>query len=117
MSERKVVFSLRDLRESKGLTQAQVAKALDMSQSMYGHIETGKRKPTMDNLYVLSLIYKTSMDFIYHSFYRQHIIFHFPDEDLKYGMKEGKHRDIIFLRERVPPVSPPDIPEAIVFID
>jgi len=111
---KKVTFSLRDLRESKGISQAQLAKVLNISPSMYGHIELGKRKPTIDNVYVLSLIYKTSMDFIYHAFYRQHIVFHFPDADLKYSMKEGKERDIIYLQDREPPLAPPSFPKTII---
>ena len=37
-------ITLRDLRESKGFTQAELAKVLGMDQGKYSLIETGKRR-------------------------------------------------------------------------
>lgn len=112
---RTVAFSLRDLRVSKGISQKQLAEVLKISKSMYHSIECGHRKPNIDVVYMLALVYQTSMDFIYHAFYRQHYIWHFPDDDLQYSMRQAKSIDIQYLRDRQEPESPPKLPLAIVW--
>lgn len=42
--------NLRKAREEKGLTQAEVAKLLDMSASTIGMYEQGRRDPDTDTL-------------------------------------------------------------------
>ena len=111
----KVSFSLRDLRVAKGLSQLQVAQILKISHGLYNTIESGHRKPSADVLFKLSMIYKTSMDFIYHAFYRQHYIWNYPDRDLKYALKEAAEIDMLYIYERVSPEAPPEIPEVFIF--
>jgi transcriptional regulator with XRE-family HTH domain len=78
---------------------------------MYHAIERGHRKPNADTLFLLAAVYKTSMDFVYHAFCRQHIIWNFPDYDLQYALKQAKAIDIAYLRERIAPEPPPPLPK------
>jgi len=112
---RTVAYSLRDLRTTKGLSLNNMAQVLGISKTQYYAIECGRRKPSMDVLFKLAAIYQTSMDFIYHAFYRQHFIWNFPDNDLKYALKEAAQMDILYLREREAPEAPPRLPAAYVF--
>jgi len=110
-----VMFSLRDLRIAKGLEPKQLADVLDISKSLYHSIECGLRRPSIDVVFVLSVIYQTSMDFIYHAFYRQHYIWHYPDGALEYAMRKAKSIDIQYLNTRAEPLAPPKLPVAIVW--
>jgi len=111
----KVDFSLRDLRTAKGISQKELAHVLKISPALYCSIESGHRKPAIDTLYILSALYGTSMDFIYHAFYRQTIVYLFPDEDLQYAFRQAKKIDIKYLRERFPPpYKIPELPVAVV---
>lgn len=60
------IFSarLKWLRERKGLTQAEVAKAIGMSQSGYTKIEQGQREPKLDVLAYLPGIVGETVDFM-----------------------------------------------------
>jgi transcriptional regulator with XRE-family HTH domain len=118
-----VELTLRDIREAKGLTQEQLAHALKMSKSMYQSIEAGHRRPNIDSVHILALIYNTSMDYIYHAFYRRRIVWNFPDGELEYARKQSMNFDITYLRNRimpdtlpepVHPAKPPHIPSAII---
>ena len=55
---------IRDLREDKDLTQIQVAKILNMSQTGYSKYETGKNDIPTEILIALSKIYETSIDYL-----------------------------------------------------
>ena len=55
---------IRDLREDKDLTQTQVAKMLDMSQTGYSKYETGKNDIPTEILIALSQLYETSIDYL-----------------------------------------------------
>ena len=55
---------LRELREDKDLTQAEVAKYLDMSQTGYSQYEIGKNDVPTRVLIKLSLFYNVSVDYI-----------------------------------------------------
>ena len=55
---------LKDLREDNDLTQAKVAKYLDISRPQYSLYETGKRTIPIDLLSKLAKFYKTSIDYI-----------------------------------------------------
>lgn len=111
----KVSFSLRDLRVAKGLTQRQLAAVLGVSKSLYHSIESGHRKPGIDVLFKLAAVYRTSMDFVYHAYYRQHYVWNYPDHELKYALKEAAEIDILYLRDRVSPEPPAELPVAYVF--
>ncbi len=57
---------LRRLREEKSLTQAEVARRLDISESHYNLIENGKRQKNISVtlLKKLSNIFSVSLDFL-----------------------------------------------------
>ena len=55
---------LRDLREDADMTQAQVAKYLQMSQTGYSKYETGENDIPTQVLIKLAALYHTSTDYI-----------------------------------------------------
>jgi len=112
-----VSYSLRDLRIAKGISQRQLAKLIKISPTQYHSIEVGERKPSADTVYLLSLVYQTSMDFIYHSFYRQHVIYNFTENELEYAMKEAKKVDMVYLTEKYQPLAPPEMKEDFIFFE
>lgn len=55
---------IRDLREDKDLTQTQMAKLLNMSQTGYSKYETGENDIPTAILIKLSKIHNVSIDYI-----------------------------------------------------
>lgn len=55
---------LRDIREDRDLTQAEVGQLLNKSQQGYNHIETGRAELRMDDLVKLCRFYNLSADYI-----------------------------------------------------
>lgn len=55
---------IRDLREDMDLTQTQMAKLLNMSQTGYSKYETGENDIPTAILIKLSKIHKVSIDYI-----------------------------------------------------
>ena len=55
---------IRDLREDRDLTQKQVAKMLEMSQTGYSKYETGENDIPTHVLIKLADFYKTTTDYI-----------------------------------------------------
>ena len=55
---------LRDLREDRDLTQAELGKVLNKSQQGYNHIETGRAELKIDDLVTLCKLYDLSADYI-----------------------------------------------------
>lgn len=55
---------LKDLREDNDLTQARVAKLLNITRPQYSLYETGKRDIPVDLLRILAKFYNTSLDYI-----------------------------------------------------
>ncbi len=55
---------LRELREDKDMTQVQVAKYLNMSQTGYCQYEIGKNDIPTVILIKLSMLYNVSVDYI-----------------------------------------------------
>lgn len=55
---------IRDLREDHDLTQTQVAKVLNMSQTGYSQYEIGKNDVPTKILIKLSEYYNTSVDYL-----------------------------------------------------
>lgn len=53
---------LRELRKSKGITQKEVARDLNITDRTYGHYETGKREPSIDMLIEIAKYYNISID-------------------------------------------------------
>ncbi len=55
---------LRDLREDRDLTQAEVGKVLQKSQQGYNHIEAGRAELKIDDLIKLCRFYDVSADYL-----------------------------------------------------
>lgn len=55
---------IRDLREDRDLTQTQVAKMLQMSQTGYSKYETGENDIPTSILIQLANFYETSIDYL-----------------------------------------------------
>lgn len=55
---------IRDLREDRDLTQAQMAKLLHCSQQAYSNYELGQRDVPTDVLIQLALFYRVSTDYL-----------------------------------------------------
>ena len=55
---------MRQIREDRDLTQAEIGKLLDKSQQGYNHIETGRAELKMEDLAKLCRFYNLSADYI-----------------------------------------------------
>lgn len=55
---------LRELRMSQNLSQADIAKKLEISPSIVSGYETGERTPSAEILLALSYLYKCSTDYL-----------------------------------------------------
>ena len=55
---------LRDLREDRDISQAELAKAIGITQRKYSYIETGTQQLTADILILLSDYFEVSIDSI-----------------------------------------------------
>ncbi len=55
---------LKDLREDRDMTQADVARLLNIRQNTYSQYETGQRQLPIDALIKLARFYNTSTDYI-----------------------------------------------------
>lgn len=55
---------LKELRQTSGKTQKQIAEELNITDRTYGHYETGKREPSIDKLIDIADYYKISLDIL-----------------------------------------------------
>jgi len=55
---------IRDLREDKDLTQTQIARVLNMSQTGYSKYETGENDIPTSVIIKLARFYNTSIDYL-----------------------------------------------------
>ncbi len=55
---------LRNLREDRDLTQADIGKILNKSQQGYNHIEAGRAELKIDDLAKLCQFYNVSADYV-----------------------------------------------------
>ena len=53
------------LRKSKGLTQKELAKALDVTQTAITYWETGKREPSIEMLEKIANYFDVSLDYLF----------------------------------------------------
>ncbi len=60
-----VINHLREVRQSKGLTQKEVADALYISKDTLSRYETGKQDPRLDVAIRLSKFLEVSMEMLY----------------------------------------------------
>lgn len=58
------MLRLKELRESRSLTQAELAKLLKVSPSAIGMYEQGRRDPDSTTLKKLSVIFNVSVDYL-----------------------------------------------------
>ena len=54
--------NIRELRKAKGLTQKQLAKLVDVTESQISQIENGKRNPGFETLLKLGEVFECSVD-------------------------------------------------------
>ena len=55
---------IRNTREDRDLTQAQVGRIINKSQQGYNHIETGRAELKIDDLILLCKYYNLSADYL-----------------------------------------------------
>lgn len=55
---------LRNIREDRDLTQAEIGKVINKSQQGYNHIEAGRAELKIDDLAKLCRFYNLSADYI-----------------------------------------------------
>ena len=55
---------LRNIREDRDLTQAELGKSLNKSQQGYNHIEAGRAELKIDDLVKLCKFYNLSADYL-----------------------------------------------------
>lgn len=58
------MYRIKDLREDRDLTQAQLAKVLKTTQQQYSKIETGKADISGEKIRLLAEFYNVSADYI-----------------------------------------------------
>ena len=54
--------AIRRYRKARGLTQAEFAEALGMSQASISRFETGERKPDVDDLIAIARFFGCKVD-------------------------------------------------------
>ena len=64
MEERKMYRRIRDMREDHDMSQTQLAKKLNMSQTGYSKYETGENDIPTKILIQLAELYDTSVDYL-----------------------------------------------------
>lgn len=55
---------IRNIREDRDLTQAEIGKLIQKSQQGYNHIETGRAELKIEDLAILCKFYNISADYI-----------------------------------------------------
>lgn len=55
---------IRNLREDKDMTQAEVGKQLNISQRCYSHYEAGTRDIPIEILIALANLYQVNLDYL-----------------------------------------------------
>jgi len=67
MTKKKAGFSehLQQIRQSKGLSQTDLAQRTGLQPAAISHFETGRRTPSFDNLIKLAEALGVSMDYLF----------------------------------------------------
>ena len=58
------MYRIRDIREDRDLSQAQVAAVIKTTQQQYSKIETGKADISGEKLILLAKFYNVSVDYL-----------------------------------------------------
>ena len=61
---KQIQIRLKELRKENGLTQKQISKILNKSETGYASWEQGLSEPSIDDLIHLSNYYKVSIDYL-----------------------------------------------------
>ena len=64
MAQNRIKELIKELRKEKGLTQVELAKALNVSKGAIAMWETGKRTPTFEYLRPMSMLFNRDPDYI-----------------------------------------------------
>lgn len=57
-------YRLKQLRENLGLTQEELAKQLNLTQSTIAYYENGRKMPTLENAKIIAEMFNTSLDYL-----------------------------------------------------
>lgn len=57
-------YRLKQLREDLGITQDELAKMLNLTQSTIAYYESGRKMPTLENAIIITKIFNTSLDYL-----------------------------------------------------
>ncbi len=57
-------YRLKQLRENTGITQDDLAKLLNLTQSTIAYYESGRKMPTLENTILIAKIFNTSLDYL-----------------------------------------------------
>ncbi|MFI3325685.1 MAG: helix-turn-helix transcriptional regulator [Clostridia bacterium] len=63
--ENKFGNNLKQIRIKRKMTQADVAKVLNVSRSTYTYYETGKCEPNLKTIKKLAVIFKISINYLF----------------------------------------------------
>lgn len=55
---------LKQLREDLGLTQDELAKQLNLTQSTIAYYESGRKMPTLENAIIIAKLLNSSLDYL-----------------------------------------------------
>ncbi|MBQ9963663.1 MAG: helix-turn-helix transcriptional regulator [Clostridia bacterium] len=58
------MYNIRELRESRDLTQAEIARVIKTTQQQYSKIETGRADISGEKLILLARFYQVSTDYL-----------------------------------------------------
>jgi transcriptional regulator with XRE-family HTH domain len=72
LSRKDIGERIKALRVDKGLSQAYIAKILNLSRSNYSQIELGNQYPTFTILHAISRYYSKSYDWLLHGITVEH---------------------------------------------
>ena len=62
--KKNAIRQLKGLRESKNLTQKEIASKLNIDRSTYAYWESAKTEPSIKHLIKLSKIYNVTIDYL-----------------------------------------------------
>lgn len=57
-------YRLKQLRENASLTQYELAKKLNLTQSTIAYYESGKKMPTLENAKIIAELFNISLDYL-----------------------------------------------------
>lgn len=60
-----MIFRLKELRQSRGISQVKLSMDLDMNQNTISRYETGKREADYDSLIKIANYFNVSIDYLF----------------------------------------------------